>query len=354
MTQLEVVLEDPGDPFVGLEVPDPDAPFEVDPLAAKGLSGGLPRNAGSPSGGPQQGQRGKALPRTGRDGEHSTAGRRPARDVARCAMSASTGLGGLTGLSGDPYTANTIGIVNRCCSQRLSALKVPAGILGLLMASSPAFAEIRPELRIGVTYSPHRSYSQVKTSFPMTAGYPALTADLAGLEAAVAFPGPRVTHLVRAQAAAPARVSSDNGRGENYLLDPAASRFNRLSLGYGFEHRLFALGPVHFLRGPAVVLLCEGRILEYLSGQRETRWDVNIGIGPALAVEAALGPRLSLRGGLTGLFYLPHTSFGRLERGLPAVHLCGPVRARPWLQALPRREPELRGARARPDRLWRP
>jgi len=202
----------------------------------------------------------------------------------------------------------------RSCSCRSHGRRVAVVCAAwFAFAATAGFGEPRTALRLGVRYSPYRSYSQVSRDFPMVAGYPAFCADLVSLEGTLVLAGGRLTHLIRGAVVPPASVSSDDGTGQNYLLEPSLSRLSRAAISYGFEHRLFSLGAVDFLQGPLLGLLYEGRSLRYLSGQGESRRDLNVGIGPALALEAALGSGFALRSGFTGIFYLPYTSFGRLE-----------------------------------------
>lgn len=109
----------------------------------------------------------------------------------------------------------------------------------------------------------------------------------------------------------PAGVTSDDGLGQNVFVDTSQSRYQHIDAGYRFLKTNWTVGNWHLRSGMAASLFYESRTITYLSGQTESKWDINPGLGPIVGIEFEVNPRVSLYGEYEAQFYLPYISFGQ-------------------------------------------
>ncbi len=173
----------------------------------------------------------------------------------------------------------------------------------------------RPAYSVGASlrHAHYRSYSQLKSSVPMSIGYPIFHSRGTLLGISLHREGSGLDHHLSLTTAWFPSLSSDNGTGDNYLLDPKASHQRRISLLYHFSSRLLSWNRFSLYHGLAASLLYDTRKTTYQSGFVRNTRDLNPGVGGTLQLDINLFPALDLQADMTALFYIPHLNIGELS-----------------------------------------
>ncbi len=166
---------------------------------------------------------------------------------------------------------------------------------------------------VDIKYYPYQSFSRTNPDFPYRGGYPIFLADMISLDLRLELQGDRTAHFFRLGWAPSSNVTSDNGFGNNFLLNASKSTFYRLQLEYFFQIPFISLSGFDAYYGFSSMLLYEKRNLTFVSGSRQNQWDFGPGIGPHLSFDLVLSPFATLKTGGHFLVFLPYVSMGRHE-----------------------------------------
>ena len=159
----------------------------------------------------------------------------------------------------------------------------------------------------------YRSFSQQKMDFPMKAGYPVLQSRSPAFGAWYRLFSSKAHHKISLKATVPRQLLSNDGRGNNYLLQESGFSYFRLGLDYHLTYPLVEWKGLIVRHGLTSGLLYENRDLMYFSGAREQTADINLYLGPGFYANYQLNSRLALKGRFDGRFYLPWVNYGRLR-----------------------------------------
>lgn len=191
--------------------------------------------------------------------------------------------------------------------------KTLVSILFILMIISLDAVELSPSLRV----FNYRSYSQQLANMPMIAGYPVITTQsfLPGITLNIG------AHEIYAAWSIPAKLSSDDGTGQNFLLNEQGNSYTRVHLDYAWHFPLISKGQFSLFHALNMGLLYENRYMFYESLGYEWALDLNYYIGPRIKMAYALMKDLDLEFTFDGRFYLPYLNTGilRSRSGLHAI-----------------------------------
>lgn len=170
----------------------------------------------------------------------------------------------------------------------------------------------KPQWGVFTEWINYRSFSQQKMDFPMKAGYPVLQSRIPAFGAWYRLFSSKAHHKMSMKATVPRQLLSNDGRGNNYLLQESGSSYFRLGLDYHLTYPLLDWKGLIVRHGLASGLLYENRDLMYLSGAREHTADINLYLGPGFYASYRLNSRLAFKGLFDGRFYLPWMNYGML------------------------------------------
>ena len=192
-------------------------------------------------------------------------------------------------------------------------------ILSILMGQNYIFGQQNKKTNrsnywnISLQWLNYNSYSQQKNDFPIKAGYPVLLAHTSAFSIGYIIDNPKKDHEFTLKLGLPTSLSSDNGSGENHILNQDKSGYTRLGFDYSLTMNLFAWNKFKIRHSFLSGLLYESRQLTYSSGSEEITKDFNIYIGPGFQLLYHLNPKLNIEGGFDGRFYLPYLNYGKLQ-----------------------------------------
>ncbi|MBS4014600.1 MAG: hypothetical protein KGZ97_12735 [Bacteroidetes bacterium] len=157
----------------------------------------------------------------------------------------------------------------------------------------------------------YASYSTIKPDFPFIIGYPSFNSNALGLDVNYSFKPKKLIHNFSINAILPSRITSDNGTGNNYLINIDKSSYNRYETRYYFLNKLWNIYNVNFFYGFSSSALYENRILHFLSDDLIRQEDINFGIGPVLSLNWRFLKLFTLNAEGHYLIFLPYTCYGR-------------------------------------------
>jgi len=167
---------------------------------------------------------------------------------------------------------------------------------------------------VSIKYTDIRSVHSIPLFvLPVSIGYPFFHSTPIELDIFSILKTERREHLLKLSVTIPSRITSDSGTGSNYILDADNSNYLRIMLEYNYLLRLLNWNKGALMYGIAPAILYEHKILTYISGQKITRWDLNMGIGPSIVINYQVFPRIELTGQFRGLIFPLYTSFGRYK-----------------------------------------
>jgi hypothetical protein len=183
--------------------------------------------------------------------------------------------------------------------------------IAMLITISFLFPEDRVFPRtIGVSaqWQSYESFSQQMTGFPMRAGYPVLKTQSFSL----GLTYQDTKNQLQADVSFPAAMTSDNGTGENLILNAEESHYLRAGLEYSHYFPLFRSGRFTGRHAFHAGILYEDRFLHYLSDRKESTQDLNAFIGPRLALHVDLPQQWEGFFCFDARFYPPFMNIGTL------------------------------------------
>jgi hypothetical protein len=155
------------------------------------------------------------------------------------------------------------------------------------------------------------SYSTIKPSYPFKIGYPSFDSNAMGFDLNFQFSPKQLQHNISINAIFPSRITSNNGTGNNYLINENESSYNRYESKYYFFDKLWSFYNIELLYGFSSSVLYENRILHFLSSDIIEQEDINFGIGPVLGIEWNFWKLFTFNAEGHYLVFLPYTCYGR-------------------------------------------
>jgi len=148
----------------------------------------------------------------------------------------------------------------------------------------------------------------------MHMGYPVINTSTTDLGVSYINREKKTWHKLGAEILMPSELDSDNGSGQNLLLDGDNSRYFRFCLNYEASWKLFQTGSLRINHGAVAGILYGSRKLAYKSNSSEITSDWNLFLGPALETFFIINDEWSLSGGFDARFYLPYLNRGTLKK----------------------------------------
>lgn len=189
-------------------------------------------------------------------------------------------------------------------------LRVKVIFILLLMSTSLFAVSGQMEKHVGFNFQSYSyaSYSEQGSHFPLIAGNPRITTSIFAIGGTF--------HVSRHEFSAdifyPGKLSSDDGIGNNYLLNEISSTYFRSQLDYAFYMPLFKCGRINVNHALNMGLLYEDRVLTYSLGRSESTKDINMYLGPRIKLDVDFEQNWSIHLNFDARFYLPYLNYGKL------------------------------------------
>src|SRR6056297_1416241 len=116
----------------------------------------------------------------------------------------------------------------------------------------------------------------------MHSGYPVIIGNMPAASLYYGFSDGKKMHRLEWKVGKPYGLTSDNGRGHNFLLTEDGNNYFRSSLNYHLTWPLLTRQWLKLRHGLASGLLFENRNIKYQSGSSEKTSDINLYFGPSL------------------------------------------------------------------------
>ena len=167
------------------------------------------------------------------------------------------------------------------------------------------------QLSIGISYSRYASFSQLKANTPMHAGYPSFYAAAPEIQGTFIWKRPRLTHHFRINTGFYKGLRSDDGLGNNELLDPDKSHLYSVFFQYYFLRNLFQLWKIHTRFGFSSGLLYENRLLDFKGASQTKKAEMTTALGVILNGKYSFSRSFGITGQCNALFFIPYLSYGK-------------------------------------------
>lgn len=164
------------------------------------------------------------------------------------------------------------------------------------------------QVGISLKYLDHSSFTFLYPSIPVRVGLPIFSTSSMIINMFSKIKYERREHLFNISVSLPARVTSNNGTGRNYILDTDNSSQWRAYFEYNYVTPLYHRRRAHFNYGFAPVIFYETNKMTYLSGHQNKWRDLHIGIGPVLQFRYKLNALFNLASSYKGVVFIPFIS----------------------------------------------
>ena len=168
--------------------------------------------------------------------------------------------------------------------------------------------------RISAGIDLYKSFSQKKNSMVMKIGYPVFKGNFFRFGSEISFPREKCTHHLKLSALYSSSLVSDDGLGNNFILQENENRYTYLQFEYQMQRDLFHYELIDFDYAPLLGLDAQLRKIKYNSDLHEKTADINLFAGMRMVPEFGLTNRISLQTGFDSFFYLPYLNIGKLKR----------------------------------------
>jgi len=160
----------------------------------------------------------------------------------------------------------------------------------------------------------YKAYSQKKNSLVMKLGYPIFRGTSFQVGAGATLARKNKTHHLDLKIFHTPSLTSDDGLGNNFLLNKDKSNLTHVILEHQLQFKLFSYRSVDLDFAPLAgidVQLCN---LTYTNGAKEQTEDINLFLGIRTVPRYNISKDLSIQGGFDSFFYLPYTNMGILKK----------------------------------------
>ena len=148
----------------------------------------------------------------------------------------------------------------------------------------------------------------------MHIGYPVFKAFVPGIGLGYSFSKNKTEHLLQFDAFYSPYLNSDDGHGNNFILQKNKSKFTSLQISHRMYYPLLTSGKFDLDFGGVACLDFQRRYLTYLSGLEERTADIHFCLGPDARLKYEATGRLSVKLAFSGMFYIPYLNTGKLKR----------------------------------------
>jgi len=184
--------------------------------------------------------------------------------------------------------------------------------------SSPMQAQQENEhnirFRISAGLDFYQAFSQKKNSMVMKMGYPVFKGFAFQAGGGIAWVGQKVKHHLNLSILHLPTMTSDDGLGNNFLLQKKQSNLTSILLEHQMERTLFSYQSLDMNIAPLAGLDFQHRNITYISETREQTTDINLYFGIRTFPRFHINNVWSMQAGFDSFFYLPYLNTGKLKK----------------------------------------
>lgn len=171
---------------------------------------------------------------------------------------------------------------------------------------------IRFRVSAGINF--YQAFSQKKNSMVMKMGYPVFKGTAFKAGGKIIWSGQKIRHHLRLDIIYLPTMNSDDGLGNNFLLQKNQSNLTSILLEHQMERALFSYQSFDMSIAPLAGLDFQHRNITYMSKSREQTTDFNFFFGIRTAPHLHINKALSIQAGFDSFFYLPYLNTGILKK----------------------------------------
>lgn len=168
--------------------------------------------------------------------------------------------------------------------------------------------------RVSAGINFYQAFSQKKNSMIMKMGYPVFKGATLQVGGKIIWPGQKVMHHLNLDVSHLPSMTSDDGLGNNFLLQKSQSNLTSILLEYHMERTLFSYQSFDMNIAPLSGLDFQHRNITYVSNTREQTTDINLFFGIRTVPRFQINNALSIQTGFDSFFYLPYLNTGTLKK----------------------------------------
>jgi len=168
--------------------------------------------------------------------------------------------------------------------------------------------------RVSTGLSFYQAFSQKKNSMTMKMGYPVFKGSAFQAGGKIIWSGQKIMHHLNLDVLHLPTMTSDDGLGNNFLLQKNQSNLTSILLEHQMERTLFRYQSFNFNFAPLAGLDFQHRNITYQSKTREQTTDINLFLGIRTIPRFHINNILSIQTGFDSFFYLPYLNTGRLQK----------------------------------------
>jgi hypothetical protein len=172
--------------------------------------------------------------------------------------------------------------------------------------------EIRYRITAGVNF--YNAFSQKKNSRVMKMGYPVFEGMQFQIGGGISLPEKKAIHQLNLNILHLPIMNSDDGLGNNFLLQKNNSNMTSIQLEYQMQRSLFSYKGFELDYAPLAGLDFQIRNITYTSGAKEETTDFNFFIGMRSLSSYQISKRITLQAGFDSFFYIPYLNTGTLQK----------------------------------------
>ena len=171
---------------------------------------------------------------------------------------------------------------------------------------------IRFRVSAGINF--YQAFSQKKNTMVMKTGYPVFKGAAFQVGGNLNWAGRKFRHHLNLEVSHLPTMTSDDGLGNNFLLQKSKSNLTALLFEYQMERTLFSYQSLDMNVAPLAGIDFQHRNITYTGKSREQTTDYNFFFGIRTAPRFHLNKALSIQAGFDSFFYLPYLNTGTLKK----------------------------------------
>jgi phenylpropionate dioxygenase-like ring-hydroxylating dioxygenase large terminal subunit len=172
--------------------------------------------------------------------------------------------------------------------------------------------DIRFRITAGVNF--YKAFSQKKNSMVMKMGYPVFEGMQLQIGGGVSLTGNKATHHLNINILHIPVMSSNDGLGNNFLLQKSNSNMTSIQLEYQMQRNLYSHQGFKMDYASLAGLDVQIRNLTYNSGAKKETSDFSFFFGIRSLPSYQISNVISLQAGFDSFFYLPYLNTGTLKK----------------------------------------
>ncbi len=172
--------------------------------------------------------------------------------------------------------------------------------------------DIRFHISTGLNF--YEEFSQKKNSMVMKMGYPVFQGIQLEVGAGISLIGDNTVHHINLNFRNIPIISSNDGLGNNFLLQKDKSKMTSIQLEYQIQRNLYKNQAFEMDYAPIAGTDFQIRNLNYTSGAKEETSDINFFLGIRSLPSYQISNGITLQAGFDSFFYIPYLNKGTLKK----------------------------------------